>query len=334
MVSLIIGLVLAALFGLMFWRDRRRLANGFVMVTAALFLLGGVAELFTAVLPWVSYAWLLLILLLPFAVVVLGVYLIRNGLTMRRLEGHSLGNAMSLLAGIAVFALPVLAVVLVWTLNPFAIGLAALLFFLSSYAGGVFVVFLAYAVAYARMRPRITPAAVVVLGSRIVHGTVPPLLQARLDKAVEIYLDTQPRPLMIPSGGQGRDESVAEGRAMGDYLVEHGVAPQDLLVEDRATTTRENLRFARELQLEAGREGPLMAVTNDYHVLRAALLTRKLGFEADVVGGRTARYYRPSAFLREFVAVLSEHRVLNTVACLPFLAISALFVLAGLNAGA
>ena len=35
-------------------------------------------------------------------------------------------------------------------------------------------------------------------------------------------------------------------------------------------------------------------------VLRAALLSRKLGINAEVVGSPTARYFLPSAFLREF----------------------------------
>lgn len=334
MVSLIVGLILAGTFALLYLHDRRRLLNGFVMAAASLFLLLGAADVLSDVWPWTAYLWLALVLLAPLAVMVLGGYLVANGITMWRLEGRSLGNLLSLVAGVAIFVLPALAVVLVWTQNAVALGIAVLLFFLSSYAGGVFVVFLAYAVAYARMRPRITPAAVVVLGSRIIHGRVPPLLKARLDTALELYLATEPRPLVIPSGGQGGDESVSEGQAMAAYLLEQGLPEQDLIVEPQAENTRENLRFARDLQLEAGRLGPLVAVTNDYHVLRSALLTRRLGFEADVVGARTARYYRPSAFLREFVAVLAEHKVLNAVACLPFLAISLLLVVYSLQYGA
>ncbi|RKW70033.1 YdcF family protein [Galactobacter caseinivorans] len=276
--------------------------------------------------------WLFLILLMPFAVMVLGFYLIRNGVTMWRREGRSLGNMLSLVAGVLVFALPVIAVALVRTTNPVALGLAFLLFFVSSYVGGVFVVFLVYALAYARMEPRFEPDAVVILGSRLIGGKVPPLLRARLDRAVQIYGETDPKPLMIPSGGQGADETRPEGAAMAEYLVQAGIPEGDVLPENHAVNTAQNLRLARDIQLQAGRTGPLVAVTNDYHVLRSALIGRKLDLDAEVQGARTASYYRPSAFLREFVAVLSEHKVLNALACLPFLGISILVMLYAFSA--
>lgn len=332
MILLLLGLVLAALYVWRWRSDRRRLSNGFVLVAAALLVLLGTAELLSHLWPWTSYVWLLLILLMPFAVMVLGFYLIRNGVTMWRREGRSLGNLLSLVAGLLVFALPVIALFLIWTANPLALGLAMLLFFLSSYVGGVFVVFLVYALAYARMTPRFEPDAVVILGSRLIHGKVPPLLRARLDRAVEIYQETEPKPLMIPSGGQGADETRSEGEAMAEYLLQAGIPEADVLAETRAANTEQNLRLGREVQLRAGRKGPLVAVTNDYHVLRSALLSRKLDLEAEVQGARTASYYRPSAFLREFVAVLSEHKVLNALACLPFLGLSVLVMLYALGA--
>jgi uncharacterized SAM-binding protein YcdF (DUF218 family) len=59
-------------------------------------------------------------------------------------------------------------------------------------------------------------------------------------------------------------------------------------------------------------------VTSDYHVLRTASLARRIGVEAQVVGSRTARYYVPSAFIREFVALIVENRRVSIVALLPF----------------
>lgn len=70
---------------------------------------------------------------------------------------------------------------------------------------------------------------------------------------------------------------------------------------------------------------PLVVVTSAYHSFRTALLTRRLGLTARVVGARTARYYVPSALLREFVAVMREHWRLHLVlAALMVLAVGAL----------
>lgn len=319
----LLALLLGALYLVLRRSDRRRLFNGVVLVAAlwlAVMWLGGLLARSVPGFEYVSWA---ILLALPVGICALGSALIANGVTMWKLEGRSLGNMLSLIVGVLFFALPALVILLVVSLTPWGVGLGVLVFFVSSYVGVVFVIFLAYAFAYARMPMRFTPDALVVLGSRIIDGRVPPLLAARLDKAIEVYQQTEPKPLVIPSGGQGPDEALPEGEAMAAYLVEHGVPATDIAVEDRAETTQQNLLYGRAIQESHGRRGPLLAVTNDYHVLRAALLTRKLGFDAEVVGSRTARYYRPSAFLREFVAVLREHKVLNALACVPFLALSA-----------
>jgi hypothetical protein len=59
--------------------------------------------------------------------------------------------------------------------------------------------------------------------------------------------------------------------------------------------------------------GQGLIVTSDYHVLRAAILARRLGLPAQAAGARTARYYWPSAMLREFIALVVGRRRLHLV---------------------
>lgn len=304
------------------------LRNGVVLVAAAYFLLLAISAFLTHWIPGFSLLVVLIMALVPLAILVLAAALIHNGVVMMRAEGRSLGNLLSLLLGVLLLVLPVFAVVLVLSLNAWAIGLAALLFFLCSYFGVVFVVFLAYAIAYGRMSTRVEPAGIVVLGSRLIHGQVPPLLRSRLDKAVELYKRTSPKPILIPSGGQGLDESRAEGIAMAEYMLTVGVSEDDVLIEDKAVNTEENLKLSAQIFSASGRNGPLVAVTNNYHVLRAALLARSLKLDAEVIGAPTARYYLPSAFLREFAAVLVEHKWLHLLLCLPFIAFTGVLIMA------
>lgn len=150
--------------------------------------------------------------------------------------------------------------------------LAAVLVFVTSYLGGVFVAFLVYSLVYVRMSFETRPEAVVVLGSKTIHGQVPPLLRSRLDTALRVYRSTAATgraPLLIPSGGQGEDETRSEGAAMAEYLLDQGADPADVRPEEQATTTRENLLLAAAVQREAGRAGPAIAVTNNYPTLRA-----------------------------------------------------------------
>lgn len=348
MVSLILAAILGAVYLFLRRKDARMLRNGIVLVAAGWFALTGASQILSQWFPWTEWISLAVLALTPLAVVVLAGFLISNGVTMSRREGRSMGNLLSLLAGLALLGLPVVAVLLVVTLNPVAIGVAALLFFLCSYFGVVFVVFLAYAVVYGRMKHTINPAAIVILGSQIINGKVPPLLRSRLDKGLEVYreaarldpLDATTEqapdpavPLLIPSGGQGADESRPEGAAMADYLVSAGAPPEHVIAEEQATTTAQNLQLSAAVAREHGREGALVVVTNNYHVLRAALLSRKLGLDAQVVGSPTARYFLPSAFLREYVAILREHKVLHALLCVPFLALTVFLTAALLTAG-
>lgn len=334
MISLILALILGCVYLYLRHKDPRMLRNGIVLVAAGWFALVGISEILANWFPWTQWIAFAIIAASPLAILVLAGFLISNGATMMRNEGRSLGNLLSLVAGVALVGLPVFAVLLVITLNPVAIGLAALLFFLCSYFGVVFVVFLAYAVAYGRMKHTLKPVAVVILGSQIINGKVPPLLRSRLDKGLEIYQEStlESSPLLIPSGGQGADESRPEGIAMAEYLVAAGAPEQHVVAEDQAVNTAQNLTFSAAVAKEQGREGEMVVVTNNYHVLRAALLSRKLGIDAQVVGSPTARYFLPSAFLREFVAILKEHKRLHALMCIPFVALTAFLTFAVIQA--
>lgn len=323
-------LVVAAVFAVCYLiartRDPRMLRNGVFLTAAVVFGVLGGLSVAAQHSPVALLVLGLLALALPISVVVFGVALIVNGVTMLRKEGRSLGNQLSLIAGVLVFALPVASVLVTLWFGVVGLSVAGLIALASAYASAAFVSFALYSVVYGRMRHRIAPTAVVVHGAGLrADGTVTPLLRGRLDRALLAWraeLARGNRPVLVPSGGQGGDEVRSEAAAMGEYLAEQGVPAQDLLLEDRSTTTRENIERSAVLLRETDRVGPMLLVTSDYHVLRTASLARRLGVDAQVVGARTARYYVPSAFLREFVALLVEHRWVTVVALGPFVVLA------------
>ncbi|WP_437583249.1 YdcF family protein [Paramicrobacterium sp. CJ85] len=317
MLLLVIGIVFAVCFAVSRAKDPRMLRNGPFLLAAIGF--GGIGiltilaeyNIVAAIILWV------VALAVPLSILVFGIGLIANGITMLRREGRSLGNQLSLLVGILVLALPVVAVVLIVQFGLPGFWIAALIGLASAYASIAFVSFAIYSVVYGRMKHSFAPTAIVVHGSGLIRGRVPPLLRGRLDRGLRVYgaeLSRGNHPVLVPSGGQGDDEPRAEGDAMADYLGEQGVPDSDILPETQSTSTRENIARSLELLKDAGREGPIMLVTSDYHVLRTASLARRMGVDAQVVGSRTARYYVPSAFIREFVALLVENRVATLVA--------------------
>lgn len=117
------------------------------------------------------------------------------------------------------------------------------------------------------------PAAVVVLGAGV-NGRTPSLsLQKRLEATLDYIADRPDIPIVV-TGGQGRGEEITEARCMADWLVEHGVAAERILLEERAADTRENIDFSIALLAESGLDttGNIAVVSSDYHLARTKLL--------------------------------------------------------------
>ncbi len=329
-----IAVVFLLLFAASRRRDARRFRNGVFLLMAGGFGVVAAANVLVAAFPPLVFVFLVAVALVPLLVLALAVFAIANGVTMLRSEGRSLGNLLSLLVGIALIGVPLLVVVIVEAgrrsdvaaLQDAAVGLGIVVVFVTGYAALTFAAFTLWSLVYARPRVREQPDALIVLGSGLIRGEVPPLLRSRLDRALAIYRATPEgvrRPALVPSGGQGADEPRPEGEAMAEYLIAQGADPADVLPETESRSTRENLVLSGKVLADAGRTGSTLVVTNNYHVLRAALLARDAGSSADVVGAPTAAYYVPSAFLREWVAVMVEHKLLNVLLIAPFVVLLA-----------
>ncbi|SDZ26502.1 DUF218 domain-containing protein [Amycolatopsis xylanica] len=303
-----------------FIHDRRRLRNGFYLFFALFFIAITLLALLAAVSPDAA-AWLVLAAFVLFVVTVLAlaVFLICNGITMLRREGRRPANVLSLLAGLGIVGLIVFNALVTridWApLDALRGSVNGIL----AYVSFIFVCFLLYSVVYGRIRSEKGVDFVVVLGSGLLGGkTVPPLLTSRLNRGLSVLAKEHKRnrePLIVTSGGQGPDEEVSEARAMADYLVTAGLPRERILLEDRSRTTFENLRFSADIMAEHKPDYRCAVVTNNFHVLRAALIARRAKVNGQVIGSPTAWYFWPSATIREFVAVLVDHKIKNLVVC-------------------
>jgi uncharacterized SAM-binding protein YcdF (DUF218 family) len=236
--------------------------------------------------------------------------LLLNGLRAVRRGARSLTRLLALVAGLAVLALGVLVAVLAAIGTPVSTATLVLVLTVAGYLALVFLVFLGAALTYGHVRVTEEAESLVVLGCGLVHGEVSPMLRSRLDRTLEVFhrsVAAGRTPVVVASGGQGEDEDRTEADAMAEYLVRHGVPSGLVHREGRSTNTRENLRFSRELLQDAGIGGRTLVVTNDYHVMRTAMTARHTDLDARVLGAPTARQSVPSAFLREFAAVLVMH---------------------------
>ena len=320
------ALVFGFLFIKNYRKEPRQFRNALYFLLLCLFALYGLSIQFE--LPWLV---LIGFAAIPFGTVALVVFLTANTFVVVRREGLSLSHLLPGLLALGIVTAcvggPVLLLV---QASPLLLALYLLVLMEGSYVAFTFAALLLYSWLYRRLPKRRDYDYIVVHGAGL-SGTKPtPLLAARLDKAVELWEADGRRAVIIASGGQGADEAVSEAEAMRTYLVEERGVPADAIIEeDRSTTTMENLRNSKAIMDARSGAGAYRAavVTSDYHVFRTAEYAHKIGLAADGVGSKTARYFWPTAFIREFVAVSNAHRwpfVAIFVLWLPFAAVALL----------
>ncbi len=141
----------------------------------------------------------------------------------------------------------------------------------------------------------------IVLGAGI-NGTVPSLtLQYRLDAAYQ-YLTAHPDTVCILSGGQGPREDITEAECMFRYLTRRGISENRLLLEDKATSTRENLAFSREMIPDS--QAAIGILSSEYHLFRARMMARDQGLAPILIPARTQMsHLRINYYLREIAGV-------------------------------
>lgn len=146
---------------------------------------------------------------------------------------------------------------------------------------------------------------VIVLGCKV-KGEVPSLMLSQRIAAAYRYLEANPDAVCIASGGQGADELISEAECIKRVLAEKGIAEERIILEDKSTSTNENIRFSIEKMKEYGISGSVTIVTNEFHQLRSRLIADKYGLETYSVSARTARYLLPTYWLREWFGVIYQ----------------------------
>jgi len=146
--------------------------------------------------------------------------------------------------------------------------------------------------------------AVVILGARATAGRPSGTLRRRIEAAAVVLLE-RPELCAVASGGIGRGERVSEAAVIADELAARGVEPARVLLEERSTSTAENLAFSLPLirQLAPGRRPRVLLATSDFHLARARLLARALGLEPLGLPASTPRRLLPRAVARELAAL-------------------------------
>lgn len=146
---------------------------------------------------------------------------------------------------------------------------------------------------------------VVVLGAKVRHDGPSVSLQNRIDAAYD-YLVAHPQAIAIVTGGQGPDEPMTESECMYNNLIAMGIEADRVWMEDKATSTWENLNFSLNLIEEKSGQRPekIGLLSSEYHLFRAKLFAKECGVEAAGIPAHTTRLSQMiNHFMREVAGV-------------------------------
>lgn len=147
----------------------------------------------------------------------------------------------------------------------------------------------------------------VVLGAGLWGETPSLTLRQRLDEGLK-FIKENPAVKVVLSGGMGPGETITEAEAMKRYLVDHGVDEKLLIKEDKSTSTKENLKFTRDLlsQIDGRDKLRIKIITSNFHMFRAKLLAKSDGFRAYGQPAPIHPLLVPAYYIREYMAVIKS----------------------------
>lgn len=149
---------------------------------------------------------------------------------------------------------------------------------------------------------------IIILGCRV-KGEKPSLsLEKRVDTAFR-FLMLNPHSIAILSGGQGKDEAISEAECMRRLLTERGINSNRLIMEDKSTSTDENIRFSLKCIEEMGLSKNIAVATSEYHQKRAKLICERYGLTASAQSSKTMKILLPTFLLREVAGLVKENIV-------------------------
>ncbi|MFL2028840.1 YdcF family protein [Loigolactobacillus zhaoyuanensis] len=279
-------LVLVAYWRRLFWLAGYGAVFGGGILGWYLLTAGGGLNLIQRVLPW-GYG------VVSGLLVIVGYLFWYFARQLLRRRGERLAYRSLQLVALILVLLPVLTlwwrsrlVALLWlSVGYFAVGLLA-------YAVGTLLL-LSYP------KPA-QPQYVIVLGSGLrPDGQLTSTLYWRVRRAAQLYRRLGGH--IIVSGGQGSDEPCSEAEAMAAVLIKMGVPASALILEDRSTSTLENLQLSLAMVPVTAVAGVL---TSNFHILRAALYANRLDRQLTYYAAYTPWRYLPIGALRDYLALL------------------------------
>lgn len=118
---------------------------------------------------------------------------------------------------------------------------------------------------------------IVVLGAAEYHGRPSPVLEARLNHALFLYLQHM-APRILTTGGAGGDPVFTEGEVGRAYLSRHGVPAEAIIVEPESESTAYSTAAVAEIMRRMNLKSCIV-VSDGYHIYRVKKMLEFRGLD-------------------------------------------------------
>ena len=119
--------------------------------------------------------------------------------------------------------------------------------------------------------------AIVVFGAAEYVGRPSPVYRARLDHAYDLF-EGGLAPVIITTGGAGKDPRYSEGQVGRDYLESRGVPDVNLIAETQGSDTDESVQRVATIMRTNDMHSALL-VSDAYHLYRAQKMMAREGVQ-------------------------------------------------------
>jgi len=116
---------------------------------------------------------------------------------------------------------------------------------------------------------------IVVLGAAEYRGRPSPVLEARLNHALFLYLQHM-APRILTTGGSGGDPTFTEGEVSRAYLSRHNVPSEAIIAETEGSSTVESTVAASEIMRRMNLRSAIV-VSDGYHIYRVKKMLESEG---------------------------------------------------------
>ncbi|MFS0659776.1 YdcF family protein [Niallia alba] len=150
----------------------------------------------------------------------------------------------------------------------------------------------------ASIKPPKNVSYIIVLGAKVNGDQLSKVLLYRAETALD-YWEKKQSSTIIVTGGKGSEEEITEAAALLNFFVEQGVPKERILVEDKSTSTYENLQTKKLFSINEA-----VIVSNDFHLFRALEIANELKITAYPLAAKTPKSVKLVLYFREYAAIM------------------------------